>query len=87
MRGEPSIDLANSLCIGGRVLLLDRASAESIRAQTVENGRLKSTHGRHLRVYMQWVPVVAQAIEEGLVSLGHLFLDEVGFPVGNLGNL
>lgn len=87
MRGESRVHLTDALWVCIRVFLLDSTGAESVRAEAVKNWSLKATHGRHLWVNMQGVPIVAQSIEESLVTIGHFLLDEVWSPVRNLRDL
>ena len=86
MTGETSIDLCDALGIFRRVLFLNCASAEAVRAETMEDGSLEAAHGRHLWVNMERVPIVAKSVEEGLVLLGDLLADEIWGTLRDLGN-
>ena len=47
--------------------LLANTSSESQEAETVEDWHFKTTHGRHLRIDVQRVLIVAQSVQNGLV--------------------
>jgi len=85
VRSESSLDALKSVDVSFTESLDNELAGDTVRAETVQDGLVETSHSSHVGVNVEGIGVTSQSVENGLVGNSLILNNLIGNSFGDLG--